>query len=58
MLTYLKNFASCFLACKLLYQLGVSANIVTLVVIILLGLPLVLFPIWSYLFLIRNKQNL
>ena len=55
MLTYLKNVASCFMGCKLLYHLGVSSNVTILVVTIVMGLPLVLFPIWSYWFLITNK---
>ena len=56
MLTYLKNFATCFLACELLYNKGIKENVTTFIVSVILGLPLVFFPIWSSVFLMKNKS--
>ena len=56
MLTYLKNFVAFILACKLMFIDEIDGQ--TLSISILLGLILVVFPIGSYLFLIKNTDNL
>ena len=59
MLTYLKNFATFYLACMSLKIQGVQfSSAGTLVVTVLLGVPLALFPFWCCLLLFRNKENL
>ena len=56
MLTYLKNFVSFILACKLMFIHEVDGQ--TLSITILLGLILLVFPIGSYYLLSRNVDNL
>ena len=58
MLTYLKNFVTFFLAVKLLLDESHTPEASIIITTILTGLPLVLFPIWSAVFLYRNKDKL
>lgn len=56
MLTYLKNFASFLLACKLIAIEGISGGVIFSIIIS--GSILIFFPVWSMRHLIKNKDNL
>ena len=62
MLTYLKNFVVFFLGIKLIRNSsdddGLQVDFGVYFLTILTGLPLVLFPVWSVIFLLCNKSNL
>ena len=47
-----------YLACQLLVDSGNNFSGKDLGITILLGLPLVIFPLWSYLFLRKHKDDL
>ena len=57
-ITYLKNFVALYLACKLILSISGEAEVGSIIMIIVTGFPLILFPFWSYIFLMKNKDNL
>lgn len=58
-ITYLKNFVSFFLAIKSFKYMDESESKATnIILLLLLGIPLIFYPVWSAVFLIRNKNNL
>ena len=58
MLTYLKNFVSFYIACKMFPSTSEGQEVEAILLIIFAGVPLISFPIWSVLFLLYNKDKL
>ena len=58
-ITYLKNFVSFFLAIKSFKYMDESESKASNIILLLcLGVPIVFYPAWSAVFLIRNKDKL
>ena len=58
MMTYLKNFVAFYLAMKMIFAFVEVPDTGSIVTTVLTGLPLILFPIWSCVFLMKNKNEL
>ena len=55
--TYLKNFVAFYLAILLL-QSSNKVDGIVVTSVIFTGLPLVTFPLWNFVFLYRNRNDL
>ena len=58
-MTYLKNFVTFYLALQLIkYQSDGNLTFGVVATTILTGLPIIIFPFWSFFFLLYNKNRL
>ena len=57
MLTYLKNFVTFYLACLLLMSAdSTQRDVLSILITVIIGIPLVFFPFWSIFFLWRKQD--